>query len=161
MEVIPTIDYLAVFGTSMLPIWELKGAIPLGLGLGIPFWTTYLLALFGSCLPVPFIIIFIKKIIEWMQKSKVNFLNKFSNWLMGKVHKHQDKIKKYGYWALFTFVAIPLPMTGVWTGSLLAGVLDLRAKYAIPVVIGGNICAGLLMLALSSIFFPGMVPWAA
>ncbi|MEG1858784.1 MAG: small multi-drug export protein, partial [Christensenellaceae bacterium] len=60
-----------------------------------------------------------------------------------------------------TFVAIPLPMTGVWTGSLLAGVLDLRAKYAIPVVIGGNICAGLLMLALSSIFFPGMVPWAA
>ena len=74
-----------VFGTSIPPIIELKGAIPLGLGLGVPFWTTYFLALLGSCLPAPFIVIFIERIIRWMQGSKVKLFNKFANWLMGKV----------------------------------------------------------------------------
>ena len=65
---------------------------------------------------------------------------------MGKVHKHQDKVKKFGYLAIFIFVAIPLPGTGVWTGSLLAAMLDLRFRYAFPVIAVGHLVAGLAML---------------
>ncbi|MDD2295333.1 MAG: small multi-drug export protein [Eubacteriales bacterium] len=158
---IPAAAYWTVFGTSILPIIELKGAIPLGLGLGVPFWTTYFIALIGSCLPAPFIVIFIERIIRWMQKSKVKLFNRFANWLMGKVEKHKGGIEKYGYLGVFIFVAIPLPGTGVWTGSLLASVLGLNPKKAIPLVIAGNCVAGFIMLMLSSIFFPGMAPWAA
>ncbi|MBD5559297.1 MAG: small multi-drug export protein [Clostridia bacterium] len=154
---IPAIDYWMVFGTAMLPIWELKGAIPMGIAMGIPFWTTYFLALAGSCLPVPFIIFFIERVIGWMSRSRVHFFNRFANWLLAKVDKHRSGIDKYGYWGIFAFVAIPLPGTGVWTGSLLASILDLRPRRAIPVVLAGNVVAGFLMLLLSNIFFPGAV----
>lgn len=154
---IPVIDYWMVFGTAMLPIWELKGAIPMGIAMGIPFWTTFLLALAGSCLPVPFIIFFIEHVIAWMSRSRVRFFRRFADWLLGKVQKHRGGIDKYGYWGVFAFVAIPLPGTGVWTGSLLASVLGLRPAKAIPVVIAGNIVAGVIMLFLSNIFFPGAV----
>lgn len=154
---IPASAYWAVFGTSLLPIWELKGAIPMGIALGIPFWQTYWLALLGSCLPVPFIIFFIERVISWMSRSRVRFFNKFANWLLKKVEKHRKTIDKYGYVGVLLFVAIPLPGTGVWTGSLLASLLDLKPKIAIPMVILGNIIAGCLMLLLSNIFFPGTV----
>lgn len=154
---IPASSYWLVFGTSMLPIWELKGAIPMGIGMGIPFWTTYCIALLGSCIPVPFIIFFIERIIGWMSRSRVRLFNRFANWLLAKVDKHRGKIDRYGYWGVFTFVAIPLPGTGVWTGSLIASILDLEPRKAIPVVIAGNVVAGFLMLLLSNIFFPGAV----
>lgn len=154
---IPAIDYWMVFGTAMLPIWELKGAIPMGIAMGVPFWTTFLLALAGSSLPVPFIIFFIERIIAWMSRSRVRFFNRFANWLLEKVDKHRAGIDKYGYWGIFAFVAVPLPGTGVWTGSLLASILNLKPGRAIPVVLIGNVVAGFLMLLLSNIFFPGAV----
>lgn len=129
----------------------------MGIGMGIPFWTVYVIALVGSCIPVPFIIFFIEKIIAWMSRSRVRFFNRFANWLLGKVTKHRGQIDKYGYWGVFAFVAIPLPGTGVWTGSLLASLLDLQPRKAIPVVIAGNVVAGFLMLLLSKIFFPDAV----
>lgn len=146
-----------VFGTSMLPIWELKGAIPMGLAMGIPFWTTYGLALLGSCIPVPFIVFFIERIIGWLAHSKVRFFQRVASWILGKVEKHRHTIDKYGYLGVFLFVAIPLPGTGVWTGSLLASLLDLKPKIAVPLIICGNVIAGCLMLLLSNIFFPGTV----
>ena len=87
-----------------------------------------------------------------MQGSKVKLFNRFANWLMGKVDKHKGKIEKYGYLGVFIFVAIPLPGTGVWTGSLIASVLGLKPAKAIPLVILGNCVAGFIMLMLSSIF---------
>lgn len=156
---IPASSYWAVFGMSILPIVELKGAIPFGFALGIPFLTVYFIALLGSCLPAPFIIFFIERIIKWMQRSKVKFFNKFSNWLMGKVEKHRGGIDKYGYLGVFIFVAIPLPGTGVWTGSLIASVLNLKPAKAIPCVILGNVVAGFLMLLLSSIIWPELAIW--
>ena len=158
---VPASSLWTVFGTSILPIIELKGAIPLGLGLGVPFWATYFIALLGSCLPAPFIVFFIEKIIRWMQGSKVKLFNRFANWLMGKVDKHKGKIEKYGYLGVFFLVGIPLPGTGGWAGSLIAGVLGLKPAKALPRGILGNCVAGFIMLMLSSIFFPGMVPWAA
>ncbi len=138
--------YFIVIGIAMLPILELKAAIPVGVFSGIPLWETFILAVIGSSIPIPFILFFIKKIIHWMQKSKVNLFNRFSNWLVGKVEKHKGKIEKYAYLGLFAFVAIPLPGTGVWTGSLIAAMLDLKLKYSMPVIIVGNIVAGLIML---------------
>ncbi len=154
------ISSLMVFLTSMLPIWELKGAIPMGIGLGIPAWEAYFLALLGSSIPVIFIIIFIERIIIWMSKSKVSLFNKVANWILKKVDKHKSKIDKYGYFAVFLFVAIPLPGTGVWTGSLLASMLSLSPKKAIPIIIIGNAIAGLIMMLLSDIFFPHVTVFA-
>jgi len=148
--VLPIIDYMRIVGTAMLPILELKAAIlAYGLGTDIPIWTTFFLALLGSSIPVPFILLFIKAIIHWMQKSRVKLFKGFSDWLLGKVEKHKDKIARYAYWALFAFVAIPLPGTGVWTGSLLGAMLDLKIKKALPVIILGNVVAGLAILALT------------
>jgi uncharacterized membrane protein len=143
-------DYLKVVGTAILPIIELKGAIPIGyLTLGMPLWTAFWLAYLGSCIPVPFILLFIKKIIHWMAKSKVKVFNRFSNWLLGKVEKNRSKINKYGYLAVFAFVAIPLPGTGVWTGSLLGAMMDMEIKKALPVIILGNLVAGIAITAIS------------
>lgn len=154
---VPAVSYWMVFGTSMLPIWELKGAIPMGIALGIPFWTVFVLALIGSSIPVPFIIFFIERFIAWMQRSKVRLFNRFAGWLLGKVQKHRKTIDKYGYFGVFLFVALPIPGTGVWTGSLLASLLDLRPGLAIPMVLLGNVVCGCIMLLLSNIFFPGAV----
>ncbi len=148
--VLPIIDYLKVIGMSMLPVWELRGSIMVAYWeFGIPIWVSYFLALLGSCIPAPFILLFIKSLIHWMQKSKVKFFHRFAAWLLGKVEKNREKIQKYAYGALFVFVAIPLPGTGVWTGSLLAAMLDLKMKKALPVIILGNAVAGLLILALT------------
>ena len=153
-------SYWSVFATAMLPIWELKGAIPMGVAMGMPVWTAFLLAYLGSCIPVPFIIFFIEKIIRKLATSKVKFFNSVANWILKKVDKHKDKIEKGGYWGVFIFVAIPLPGTGVWTGSLLAAMLGLKPKKAIPIVLLGNLVAGVLMLLLSSIIWPDMAIWA-
>lgn len=143
------IDYISTMCIAMLPIIELKGAIPIGMGMGLPLWGAFWIALLGSSIPVPFILIFIEKIIHMMTNSRIAFFNKFSNWLLGKVEKHKHKIEKYGYLAIFIFVAVPLPGTGVWTGSLLSAMLDLKPKKAFPVIIAGNVIAGLIILAIS------------
>ncbi|MDL2238264.1 small multi-drug export protein [Christensenellaceae bacterium OttesenSCG-928-K19] len=157
---IPVMEYWSVFGTAILPILELKAAIPLGFAHGIPIWTTFLLAYLGSSLPCPFIIFFIERVIHWMARSKVKFFNKFANWLLGKVEKHKGKIEKYGYLGVFIFVAIPLPGTGVYTGSLLAAMMNLQPKKSIPLVLLGNLVAGLLMMVFSSFFWPELAIWA-
>ena len=90
----------------------------------------------------------------------MKFFNNFSNWLLKKVDKHKGKIEKYGYLGVFIFVAIPLPGTGVWTGSLIASVLGLKPLKALPLIILGNAVAGLLMILFSGIFFPNVALWA-
>lgn len=147
--VVPMIDYLRIIGMAMVPVWELKGTIlAYGFTSDIPRWTLYILAEIGCAIPVPFILVFIKAIIHKMSKSNVKFFNRFSNWLLGKVEKNRAKIDKFGYWALFAFVAIPLPGTGVWTGSLLGAMMDMKIKKALPVVLLGNVVAGLAVLAI-------------
>ena len=142
--------YLAVIGAAMIPIVEVKGAIPLGVfSFGLPLLTVFVLAIIGSSIPVPFILFFIKKLLHWLTNSKVKFFNKVSNFVLSKVEKHQEKVKKFGYLAIFIFVALPIPGTGVWTGSLLAAMLDLRIKYALPIIIVGNIVASLCMIFIT------------
>ena len=135
----------AVLLCSMLPIIELRGAIPLGAGLGLPLWQNYLLAVLGNMLPVPFILLFIRKIIYWMQRSKIRFFNRFAAWLDKKAVKKSAKIEKCSFWGLCLFVAIPLPITGAWTGSLAAATVGMRFKTAIVSVLLGVLIAGVIM----------------
>ena len=129
----------------MVPVIELRGAIPVGVALDIPIWLCYVICVVGNMIPVPFILLFIRKLAGWMQKSKIKFIKKFADWLENKARKNFSKVMKYSALGLFLFVAIPLPGTGAWTGSLVAAFLDMRMKYAIPSILAGVIVAGLLI----------------
>ena len=138
-----------VFIVSMFPIVELRGAIPLGAAMGMNIFECYFLSVFGNLLPIPFILIFIKKILEWMSKSKVSFLNKISNKLIAKADNRSNKMNKASLWALFAFVAVPLPGTGAWTGALIASLAGMRFKKSFFAIICGVLVAGLIMTLAS------------
>ena len=138
-----------VFFCSMIPIIELRGAIPLGAALGLPWWQNFIICFLGNLLPVPFILLLINRVIRWFSRSRVKFLNKFANWLLQKAEKNRDKIEKYGFWGVAIFVGIPLPMTGAWTGSLVAAVIDLEFWKALLSAVIGVIMAGVIMSLIS------------
>ena len=118
--------HFGVIICSMIPIIELRGAIPLGAFLGLPWWQSYLFALLGNMIPVPFILLFINKFIGWMSRSRVKFFNKIGNWLLRKAEKNRGKIEKYSFFGVCLFVAVPLPVTGAWTGSLVASTIGMK-----------------------------------
>ena len=127
---------------SMLPIIELRGAIPMAATFGLPWWLAYLLSVVGNMLPVPIILLFIRQFIFWAMGSKIKFLNKLANWLNRKVEKNRPKIEKYAFWGLCVFVAIPLPTTGAWTGSLVAAMIDMKFWKAMLTAFLGVLAAG-------------------
>lgn len=133
----------------MLPIIECRGAVPLGCGLGMSWWLTFLLAAAGNILPAPFILLFIRSIIGWMAKSKWKFLNKVAGWLNRKVEKHKGKIEKYSYVGVGIFVAIPFPGTGAWTGSLIAAMLGMDWKKSTLAAVVGVLISCTIMTVLS------------
>ena len=140
---------LCVFFCSMLPIIELRGAIPMGFAFELPWWQTYLLAIIGNILPVPFILLFIKSIINWMLHSRVKFFNRVAAWLNRKVEKRRGQIEKYSFWGVCLFVAIPLPATGAWTGSLVAAMIDMKFWKALLSCTIGVLIAGVIMTLIS------------
>ena len=136
---------LCVFFCSMLPVIELRGAIPMAFALGLPWWQAYLISVLGNLLPVPFILLLINLVIKWMSSSKVTFFNKIANFLLKKVEKNRERIEKYSFWGLFLFVAIPLPMTGAWTGSLVAAVVGVKPLKAFLLALLGVLLAGVIV----------------
>ena len=140
---------LCVFFCSMLPIIECRGAIPLGWGLGLPWWQTALFSIAGNLLPVPFILLFIRAILRWMRESRVKFFANVAAWLDRKIEKHKGTIEKYSYWGLVLFVAIPLPGTGAWTGTLIASVLGLETKKSFLAATLGVLGATVIMTVIS------------
>ena len=134
---------------SMLPIIELRGGIPMAAAFNIPWWLAYLLAVVGNILPVPIILLFIKKFLTWAMNSKIKFLNKLANWLNRKVEKNRPKIEKYAFWGLCIFVAIPLPTTGAWTGSLVAAMIDMPFWKAMLTAFVGVLIAGAVVTAIA------------
>ena len=136
-----------VVGMSALPVLELKASIPVGLAMGLPLWETFLIAVIGSTIPVPFILLFITKIFTWLKGTKhlKPFVEKMENRAMGK----KEQIEKYEFWGLLLFVGIPLPGTGAWTGSLIAALLGIKFKKAFPAVILGIMLASFIMTVLS------------
>ena len=140
---------LIVFIISMLPILELRGGLLAAPLLGVDAFTAYIVAIIGNLLPIPFILFFIKRIIDWLRKSKVKFFNKIAKFLDDKVDKNKEKIEKYGYLGLILFVGVPLPGTGAWTGCLLAAVLDMDRKKSFVSILCGVLMASIIMMVLS------------
>jgi len=137
---------LIVFFVSMLPLLELRGSLLAAGFLQMEFLSTYIIAVIGNMLPIPFILLFIDKIFVLLKKTR---LNKFVQRLEDKAMSKADSIKKYGKLGLFLFVAIPLPGTGAWTGSLIAALLRMRKRDSLPWIFLGVLTAGLIMSLLS------------
>jgi uncharacterized membrane protein len=142
-----------VFFCSMIPIIELRGAVPMGWAMELEWWQTYIISVLGNMLPVPFILLFINKIIKWMAESKISLFNKVANWLLKKAEKNRAKIEKYAFWGVALFVAVPLPVTGAWTGSLVAAVIDMKFWKALLSALIGVMIAGVIMTV---IFYGGI-----
>ena len=141
--------YLIVFFVSMVPLIELRGAVPIGTGMGLPWHWTLLIAIIANCLPIPFILIFVKKVLTWMRGCKIKLFSKVSNFMFEKAEKNREKINKYASLGLFLFVAIPLPGTGAWTGALVASLFDMDKKKASLSIFGGVVTAGIIMTLIS------------
>ena len=136
-----------VFLCAMIPIIELRGAIPLGAALGLHPVVNYLLAVAGNLLPVPFILLFIRKVLDWMER--IPCFEKLVRWLRAKAEKGKGKVEKYAVIGLAIFVGVPLPGTGAWTGSLVAALMGMRFSKAMLSAICGVLAAGILMSLIS------------
>jgi len=140
-------DVIYTFLLSMVPIIELRGAIPLGAGLGLPWYINYIVCVIGNFLPVPFILLFIRAILNWMKK--VPKLDKIAIWLEDRAAKKSDKVNKYATLGLLVFVALPLPGTGAWTGSLVAALMEMRLKHSLLSVFCGVLIAGVIVTLIA------------
>lgn len=152
--------YLLVFLISMVPLIELRGAIPYAVGFisagaDLNLALCYVIAIIGNMLPVPIIFWFARKVLEWGKDKKI--IGKFFTFCLEKGEKGGEKLQaKAGkglYFALFLFVGIPLPGTGAWTGTLAASILDMDFKKSVIAVVGGVVLAGVIMGLLSSGIF--------
>ena len=133
---------------SMLPVVELRGGIPFGVAAGLPVWAAFTAAVIGNLIPVPFIIVYIRRVFQWMRR-KLPRLNSLVDALERKAHLKGQKVTKYKYLGLMILVAIPLPGTGAWTGSLAAAFLDMPLRRAVPAVIVGVLVAGIAISILT------------
>ena len=148
------IHYLIIFLISMVPLIELRLAIPYGLALAEQFALSpllvYVIAIVGNCIPVPFILFFVHKVLVWMQNSRVTLFRKVAGFIFEKGHRGLAKVEKYADLGLYLFVAIPLPGTGAWSGALIAALLDMKKRYAFLSIMLGVITAGLIIFLLTN-----------
>lgn len=133
---------------SMVPVVELRGGIPFGVAAGLPVWEAYLAAVIGNVIPVPFIIVYIRRIFQWMRQRMPRF-NGVVDRLEAKAHLKGRVVSRYKYLGLAVFVAIPLPGTGAWTGALAAAFLDMPLRRAVPSIVIGVLAAGAAISALT------------
>ena len=142
---------IATFLVSMVPVIELRGAIPIGVGYGLPYWMAVVISVIGNIVPVPFIILFIRKIFELMRKWSKK-LDGLVTRLEKRAESKSDVVQKYAFWGLFILVAIPLPGTGAWTGALVAAMLDMRLKRAFPAIFLGVVGAAVIVTLATFVF---------
>ena len=145
----------ALFIVAMLPLIELRGSVILGAALDMNWLTVFLISIAGNMLPIPFLLFFGRKILDWLKT--VPFLSKLATAYEDKLIRKADELRTAVLWGLFLFVAIPLPGTGAWTGALIAALLDMRMKYSLPAIFAGVCLAGVIMCCASY----GMVSFLA
>ena len=138
---------LTVFAMAMVPVVELRGAIPLGVAQGLPPLLVYLLAVLGNMVPVPFIILLVRRVFDWLRRG--SFWGPKIVALERRAHLKGRVVRKYRLPGLIILVAIPLPGTGAWTGALVAALFDIRLRSAVPAILLGVLIAGGIMLAVS------------
>lgn len=129
---------------AMTPVLELRAAIPAGVIAGLDLRLVVTTAIIGNLIPIPFIIVFIRRIFKWMQ-TKSERLAQLVKRMEDKADSKKDKVLKYEFWGLMLFVAIPLPGTGAWTGALIAAMLDMQLKRAFPAIAAGVVIAALIV----------------
>lgn len=140
--------YVLTFLVSMVPIVELRGAIPIGVGMGLNPWAAMAVAVAGNMVPVPFIILFIRKIFEWLRLRSPKLEAWVEN-MESKAEGKWDRVRRYQLLGLTILVAIPLPGTGAWTGALIAGLFNIRMKYSIPCIFLGVLIAGVIVTGVT------------
>ena len=140
---------IVVFIISMMPILELRGGLLASALLKLNPVVGYIISIIGNIIPVPFILLFINKILDWMEKSNVKFFHKLASSIRKKADKNKGKIEKYGYYGLILFVGIPLPGTGAWTGCLIASILHLDRKKTFLCTMIGIFIASIIMMIIS------------
>ena len=133
---------------SMVPGVELRGGIPFGVARGLPVWAAYLAAIIGNILPVPFILVYIRRIFQWLRRH-MPALNRLVDKLERKAHLKGRTVTRYKYLGLLLFVAVPLPGTGAWTGALAAAFLDMPLRKALPSIFAGILIAGIAISILT------------
>jgi len=148
-------NYIITFLISMIPLLELRGAVPYAISSGIPLWQALLIGVIGNMLPVPIIFFFARHILEWGKEKPI--IGNFFTWCLNKGHRGGQKLEEAAgdkgiFWALLLFVGIPLPGTGAWTGTLAASILDWDFKRSVLAVMLGVVLAGLIMGFLSLLF---------
>lgn len=147
------VKYLIIFLISMVPIVELRGALPVAAGYGLPMVPSYIICVIGNMLPVPVIFFFARKVLLWGADKK--YIGKFFTWCIDKGERGGEKLKQKAgrglYVALLIFVGIPLPGTGAWTGTLAASFLDMDFKKSVIACMGGVLLAGVIMGVLSAL----------
>ena len=139
---------VATFFISMAPVVELRAGLPYGIALGLDYPVALAAAVLGNLLPVPFIIVFIRRIFAWLRKISVR-LDRLVTKMENKAHLKGHLVQKYGPLGLCLLVAIPLPGTGAWTGALVAALMGVKLRAAVPTIALGVAAAGLIMLTVS------------
>lgn len=140
-------EIAATFFVSMVPVVELRGAIPIGIAAGLPPAVAYLTAVLGNLVPVPFILLLIRRIFDWLRETKLMGPRIVA--LEKRAHLKGRVVKKYRLPGLVLLVGIPLPGTGAWTGALVAALLDIRLRSAIPAIFAGLLVAGGITLGVT------------
>jgi len=138
----------ATFFISMLPVVELRFGLPFGIAQGLEYPLALMASLLGNMVPVPFIIVYIKRIFAWM-RMHIPRMNALLTKLEDRAHLKGETVEKYGHWGLLLFVAIPLPGTGAWTGALIAALLNIRTSKAVPVILIGVCIAAAIMTLIT------------
>jgi uncharacterized membrane protein len=133
-----------VLFTAILPYLELRGAIPLAWHLGFPAPLAYCLAVLGNMIPVVPVMLLIEPLSRWL--DHIPLFHKFFHWLFSRCRRHREMVNKYGFWGLTIFVALPLPMTGAWSGAIIAFLMGMRKRYAFFSIFSGVAVAGIILI---------------
>ena len=140
-------EILLTFGTAMVPVLELRGAIPVGVAAGLHPVMACVVAIAGNLVPVPFIMLLVRRIFNWLRDTR--FFGPKIEWLERRAHLKGRVVRKYRLPGLVILVGIPLPGTGAWTGALVAALLDIRMRHALPAILLGLIIAGAITTAVT------------
>lgn len=141
-------NVVLTFLMAMVPVVELRGAIPFGVGNGVPLWLSIFVSILGNLVPVPFIILFIRKIFAMLRKWSQK-LDHLVTRLEERAAKKSDVVSRYEFWGLVFLVAIPLPGTGAWTGALVAAMMDLKMKKSVPAIMLGVVIAAIIVSCIT------------
>ena len=139
---------LITFLMAMVPVIELRGAIPYGVVAGLSVHTAFILAVIGNLVPIPVLVVFTRKVFEWL-RTKSGGLDRMVSRLEAKAEKNRELVERYEFFGLMILVAVPLPGTGAWTGALVAAMMNMRLKRAMPAIIVGVLLAGIIVTTVT------------